>query len=54
MPSDPTAPVFASSTRTLLSWEVAMIGLFVRAANLIGLPRSVGRSTVCCVVQSAH
>ena len=42
MPSDPTAPVFASSTRTLLSWEVAMIELFVRAANLIGLPRSVG------------
>jgi len=31
-----------ANTPKLASWEVAMIDSFVRAANLIGLPRSIG------------
>ena len=42
MPSEPPSAFVAPSARRLLSWEVAMIEMFVRAANLIGLPRSVG------------
>ena len=42
MPSEPTIPVEESTSRALFPWEVAMIEMFVRAANLIGLPRSVG------------
>ena len=42
MSSEPTVPITESSRQSLLPWEVAMIEMFVRAANLIGLPRSVG------------
>lgn len=42
MPSEPTVPFEEAPSRALQPWEVAMIEMFVRAANLIGLPRSVG------------
>jgi DNA-binding transcriptional regulator GbsR (MarR family) len=35
-------PVTQSDTPTLSAWETSMIDVFVRAAGLIGLPRSIG------------
>ena len=42
-----------STTRSLLApWEVAMIDSFVRAAGLIGLPRSIGEIYGCLYCSS--
>ncbi len=35
-------PATQSDTPTLSAWETSMIDVFVRAASLIGLPRSIG------------
>ena len=35
-------PVTQSDTPILSAWETSMIDVFVRAAGLIGLPRSIG------------
>jgi DNA-binding transcriptional regulator GbsR (MarR family) len=35
-------PATQSDTPTLSAWETSMIDVFVRAAGLIGLPRSIG------------
>ena len=35
-------PAAQSDTPTLSAWETSMIDVFVRAASLIGLPRSIG------------
>ena len=35
-------PVTQSDTSVLSAWETSMIDVFVRAAGLIGLPRSIG------------
>lgn len=42
MPPEPSVSAEAPRPKALASWEVAMIEIFVRAANLIGLPRSIG------------
>ncbi len=35
-------PAASSSNPSLPPWQIGMIDIFVRAANLIGLPRSIG------------
>ncbi len=35
-------PVLSSGNPSLPLWQIGMIDIFVRAANLIGLPRSIG------------